>query len=174
MHGSCRILISGDVCGTSPSAQHILRLTSTAPLRRAPLLSCDPYHRALTRRPPRKARLFVSYQTTTVPKGQNSQVARQERTSDTAKSDFPAELEVPGWRSRTCPSRGIQNKRERKPENPDLPTFHTPSADWRCRLVTSPFSVIFINMIPVILIDRGLRYRPSRDPRRAIAKTPVD
>ena len=35
------------------------------------------------------------------------------RTYDTAKSDFTVELEVPGWSSRTCPSRGIQN--ERKP-----------------------------------------------------------
>ena len=42
------------------------------------------------------------------------------------------------------------------------------------KLVTSPFSAIFINTIPGILIDRGLRYRPSRVPRRAIAKTPVD
>ena len=33
MHDSCRILISGDVCGTSPSSQHILRLTTTALLR---------------------------------------------------------------------------------------------------------------------------------------------
>ena len=30
MHDSCRILISGDVFGTSPSSQHILRLTTTA------------------------------------------------------------------------------------------------------------------------------------------------
>ena len=29
------------------------------------------------------------------------------------------------------------------------------------KLVTSPFSAIFINTIPGILIDRGLRYRPS-------------
>ena len=36
------------------------------------------------------------------------------RTSDTAKSDFPAESEVHDWRSRTCPSRGLQNKRERE------------------------------------------------------------
>ena len=98
-------------------------------------------------------------------------------TSDTAKSDFPAELEVPDWRSCTCPSRGIQNKREKKINNfRVLPTFHTPSADWSAGcLATSPFSVLFINTIPCILIDRGLRCRLSRFTRRPIAnKTPVD
>ena len=35
------------------------------------------------------------------------------RTPDPAKSDFPAELEVPDWRSSTCPSRGIQNKEKK-------------------------------------------------------------
>ena len=29
------------------------------------------------------------------------------------------------------------------------------------KLVTSPFSAIFINTIPGILVDRGLRYRAS-------------
>jgi len=50
------------------------------------------------------------------------------RTSDTAKSDFPAELEVPGWRSRTCPSRGIQNKREKKSKKSGFcPRFTRPA-----------------------------------------------
>ena len=45
-------------------------------------------------------------------------------------------------------------------ENHILPAFHTPSADWRCRLVTSSFSAIFINTAPAgLLIDRGLRLR---------------
>ena len=32
------------------------------------------------------------------------------RTSDLAKSDFPVELEVPGWSSRTCPSLALVGK----------------------------------------------------------------
>ena len=36
MHDSCRNLISGDVCGTSPSAQHTLRLATTVLCRRLP------------------------------------------------------------------------------------------------------------------------------------------
>ena len=68
------------------------------------------------------------------------------RTSDTAKSDSPVELEVPGWSSRTCPRRETQNKRfvfvfEKIHM---LPAFHTPSADWRCRLVTSRLSAILL------------------------------
>ena len=38
------------------------------------------------------------------------------RTPDIRKNDFPAELQVPDWRSRTHPSRGIQNKREPPPQ----------------------------------------------------------
>ena len=49
------------------------------------------------------------------------------RTSDTAKSDFPAELEVPGWRSRTCPSRRIQNKREKEKKSGFCPRFTRPA-----------------------------------------------
>ena len=92
----------------------------------------------------------------------------------TAKSNFLVELEVPGWKSRTCPRRETQNKRKLFLKNHILPAFHTPSADWRCRLVISPFSAIFINTISGLLVDRCLRYRPSRFTRRAIAKTPVD
>ena len=54
------------------------------------------------------------------------------------------------------------------------------------KLVTSPFSVVFINTVPGLLIDRGLRYRTSGLidrglryrtsglTRSAVAKTPVD
>ena len=47
--------------------------------------------------------------------------------SDTAKSDFPAELEVPDWRSRTCPSQGIQNKRDTKKKSEYAPRFTRPA-----------------------------------------------
>ena len=54
-----------------------------------------------------------------VPRGQNFQVARQERLIQ-QKNDFPVELEVPGWSSRTCPSRGTQNKRKKCVEKIDI------------------------------------------------------
>ena len=55
-----------------------------------------------------------------------------------------------------------RTKEKKQKKIPILPAFfHTPSADWRRRLATSPFSVILFITIPGLFIDRGLRYRPS-------------
>ena len=103
--------------------------------------------------------------------GQNSQVARQERLIQQQKA-----TSLPSWRSLIGDSAlarvGEYRTEEKKIKKSDF--AHVSHAqrrlevtlDLRYRLATSPFSAIFINTVPGILTDRGLRYHPSGDTRR--------
>ena len=82
---------------------------------------------------------------------------------DTAKSDFPAEFEVPDRRSRTCLSQGIQNKKEKEKEKEKKDFAHVSHAQRRLEVPVGDITV-FCHFLK----------HASWLTRRAIAKTPVD
>ena len=100
-------------------------------------------------------------------------------SSEASTSDIRKATSLPNWRSligdpALAQVGETEKKKQKKYFFRILLTFRTPSANWRWRLVTSPFSGIFIFTIPGVFIDRGLRSRTSRGTRSAVAKTPVD
>ena len=104
----------------------------------------------------------------TVGQGQNSQVARQERLIQQKATSLPS------WRSLIGDPALARVGEYRTKTFPDF--VHVSHAQRRLEVPVGDITVFchFINMVPGILIDRGLRYRPSGKTRRAIAKTPVD
>ena len=75
--------------------------------------------------------------------GQNSQVARWERPIQQKATSLPNWRSLIGDPALALVGEYRTKEKQNQKKSRILPTFHTPSADWRCRLVISPFSAIF-------------------------------